>query len=392
MFDFDEPLNRRGTNCLKWDVADLFGMERVEYPFWIADTDFGTVPEVVQALKRRCEHPAFGYNIPSPNCIPAVQRWYERRHNWRFETDEAFLSVGVVTVLRASLEALTQPGDKVLIFTPVYNPFPEIIENTGRVVVDSPLAETGGTYQIDFELLERQLAGGVKAIIFCNPHNPVGKVWKREELERLAQLCGRYRVLLMSDEVHGDICLRGVKYTPMGTIPAVRDLLVVYTAISKTFNLAGLSSSCIIAPNPQLRDQINAQLRKSWIMAPNTMGCVAIEAAYEHGDQWLDELNAYLTGNSDFVLDYFAQYMPKVKIAKHEGTFLMWLDMRCCGVTEPDVAVALAQECNVGLGSGASYGSQARGYLRFNIACPMVTLRKGVEGIRRFYEAHCPQD
>lgn len=389
MFDFDTPLNRRGTNCLKWDVADLFGMDRVEYPFWIADTDFATVPEVVQALKERCDHPMFGYSIPSPNCIPAVQRWYERRHNWHFEQSAAFVSIGVVTVLRASVEALTQPGDQVLIFTPVYNPFPEIIANTGRTVVDCPLAEVGNAYEIDYDLLERQLAGGVKAIIFCNPHNPIGKVWTEEELGKLADLCAKYHVYLLSDEVHGDICLRGVKYTPMGRFEQVQDLLVVYTAVSKTFNLAGLASSCIIAPNPELKDKVEKELKKSWIMAPNVMGCVAMEAAYEHGDQWLDELNEYLTKNSDFVIDYFAKYMPRVRIAKHEGTFLMWLDMRCCGEVDGDLAAVLAQECQVGLGSGASYGSQAKGYLRFNIACPMETLKKGVEGIRRFYEAHC---
>lgn len=392
MYDFDKPLTRRGTNCLKWDVADLFGMERVEYPFWIADTDFATVPEVVSALKERCEHPIFGYSIPSPNCIPAVQRWYERRHAWHFEPDEAFVSIGVVTVLRSSIEALTQPNDSVLVFTPIYNPFPEIIENTGRVVVDHPLREVGNAYEIDYDLLERQLAGGVKAILFCNPHNPIGKVWSWDELERLCDLCAKYKVYLLSDEVHGDICLRGVHYTPIGRFEAVRNQIAVYTAVSKTFNLAGLSSSCIIVPNPVMRQKIQDELKKGWIMAPNVMGCVAMEAAYEHGDRWLDELNAYLTQNSDLVLAYFAKYLPKARIAKHEGTFLMWLDMRCCGILDDSLAAALAQECGVGLGSGASYGKQAAGYLRFNIACPRATLEKGLAGLRRFYEAHCKDE
>ena len=389
MFDFDEKIDRRGTNCLKWDVADLFGLDRVEYPFWIADTDFATVPEVVEALKHRCQHPIFGYSVPGPECIPAVQGWYERRHGWHFEVQDAFASIGVVTVLRASIEALTQPGDQVLIFSPVYNPFPAIIENTGRTVVEHPLIEVGNTYEIDFRRLEQQLAGGVKVVMFCNPHNPIGKVWTWSELEQLTDLCAKYHVIVLSDEVHGDICLRGIGYTPMGRFEKIRDSLAVYTAISKTFNLAGLAASCIIVPNRELRAKIEGELKKGWIMAPNVMGCVAMEAAYKYGDSWVDELNLYITRNSDFVQDYFSKYMPKVRIAKHEGTFLMWLDMSCCGVFGDELAVTLAKECGVGLGSGSSYGSRAQGYLRFNIACPMETLKKGVEGIRKFYEAHC---
>lgn len=384
MFDFDQSINRRQTNCLKWDKANLFGLDRVEYPFWIADTDFATVPEVVEAMRRRCGHPLFGYNFPGEGCIPAVQGWYERRHGWHFETEEAFASVGVVTVLRFTLEAVTRPGDQVLIFTPVYNPFEEIIRNTGRVVADCPLRETGDSYEIDFEDLERRLAGGVKAIIFCNPHNPVGRVWRREELERLAGLCCRYDVLLLSDEVHGDIVLHGIRYTPMGTIPGIQDRLAVYTAVSKTFNLAGLGASCIIVPNPELRERIRAELKKAWIMSPNIMACEAMEAAYRHGDQWLDELNAYLTRNSDYVQAYLARYVPGLKAARHEGTFLMWLDFRCCGMDSDQVTRRLAREFGVGLGNGAGYGRQADGFMRFNIACPLELLKRGLEGIRGF--------
>ena len=388
MFDFDRFVDRRGTNCLKWDVADLFGLDRVEYPFWIADTDFPTVPEVAQAMQKRCEHALFGYNIPGPGCIPAVQGWYERRHGWHFEEEDAFASVGVITVLRNTILAATAPGDRILIFTPVYNPFEEIIENTGRVVVDHPMLEKEGTYEIDFALLEQQLADGVRAIIFCNPHNPVGKVWKKSELEKLVSLCVQYKVFLMSDEVHGDIELHGIKYTPMGVFPEIQNQLAVYTAVSKTFNLAGLGASCVIVPNPDLRAKIQAELKKSWIMSPNIMACTAMEAAYRYGDQWLDEVNEYLTKNSDYAQAFFAKNAPGIRVSRHEGTFLMWLDFRCCKMTSGEITKKLAQEFGVGLGNGASYGKQAEGFMRFNIACSADLLKKGLNGILKFYEKY----
>lgn len=386
---FDDVYDRRGTSCLKWDVSDLFGVESLEMPFWIADTDFSTVPEVVDAIQKRCEHPIFGYSIPGPDCIHSVQRWYARRHDWSFGAQEAFASIGVVTVLRYAIEALTSPGDEVLVFSPVYNPFFDIINNTGRRVADHRLVQRDGGYEIDYEVLEKQLAGGVRTILFCNPHNPMGKIWTRAELERLGELCEKYDVFVLSDEVHGDIELRGLKYTPMAAIEKMRLRCAVFTSISKSFNLAGLGASCIIVPEEQARKKIKDELGKAWIMSPNVLANVAMEAAYNHGDLWLDELLVYLAENSDLVQQYLADYMPGIKLGKHEGTFLMWLDFSCTGLPSSEVTRKLAGEFGVGLGNGSSYGSQADGFMRFNIACRRELLLRGLESMREFYRKYC---
>lgn len=389
MYSFDSVFDRRGTACLKWDVSDLFGVESLEMPYWIADTDFPVVPEVIEAIKKRCDHPIFGYSIPGPDCIPSVQRWYSRRHGWSFDEGEAFASIGVVTVLRYAIEALTSPGDEVLLFTPVYNPFFDIIKNTARRIVDHRLLERDGCYEIDFNLLERQFAGGVRMVLFCNPHNPIGKVWTRAELDKLAGLCEKYNVFVLSDEVHGDIELREVKYTPMAAIEKMRFRCAVFTSISKSFNLAGLGSSCVIVPDMTAREKIESELKNAWIMGPNVFANVAMEAAYNHGDLWMDELLIYLAENSGFVQEYFADNMPDIKLARHEGTFLMWLDFRCTRMSSGEITHRLAEEFGVGLGNGSSYGNQSDGFMRFNIACRRELLSRGLESIREFYCKYC---
>ncbi len=388
MYNFDQVLDRRGSACVKWDVKDPFGVppDGELIPMWIADMDFAVLPEVQEAMKARCDHPVFGYNTPTPGCLPALCGWFERRHGWRFTPDQVVCGIGVVTMIRFTIEAITEPGDKIALFSPIYDPFFAVIRNTGRTVVDLHMEVRDGQYRLDYAAFEEALKDGVKAIILCNPHNPVGKVWTRQELETIGGLCARYGVYIMSDEVHGDIVMDGGRYTTMGLIPAVQDKLIVYTAISKSFNLAGLHQSAEIIPNPELRAKVEDGYKGAWIMGPNIMGFTAMEAAYTYGDTWVDELNAYLSGNAHYVEEQCAAYMPKVKLVRHEGTFLMWLDLRCLGMSSDQLTLVLGRDYGVGLGNGGHYGEQCDGFMRLNIACPRVTLEKGIEAIRKCYQ------
>ena len=387
MYDFDQFVDRRGTSCVKWDVKDLFGVgpEAELTPMWIADMDFAVLPEIQTALKARCDHPTFGYNTPTPGCLPALCSWYERRHNWKFTPDQVLCGIGVVTMIQYTLQALTAPGDKVAVFSPVYDPFFASVRNTGRTLVDLPMHEQDGHYSVNLAAFEQALKDGVKAVIFCNPHNPIGKVWSKDEVEAIGGLCARYGAYMLSDEVHGDMVMDGNHYNPMGLVESIQDKLVVYTAISKTFNLAGLHQSAIIIPNPQVRAKVDAALKGAWIMGPNIMAFTAMEAAYTHGDQWVDDVTAYISENVRYVQQQVRDFMPKVKLAHHEGTFLMWLDLRCLGMSSDELTVTLGRDYGLGLGNGAHYGAQCDGFMRMNIACPRSTLEKGIEALKKCY-------
>lgn len=387
MYNFDKFVDRRGTACVKWDVRDLFGVgpDADLTPMWIADMDFAVVPEIQTALKERCDHPTFGYNTPTPGCIPALCSWYERRHNWKFTPDQVLNGIGVVTMIRFTLEALTAPGDKVAVFSPVYDPFFAQVRNSGRTLVDLPMKEQDGHYSVDLAAFEQALKDGVKAVIFCNPHNPIGKVWTKDEVETIGGLCAKYGAYMLSDEVHGDMVMDGNHYNPMGLVDAIQDKLVVYTAISKTFNLAGLHQSAIIIPNAEVRAKVDAMLKGAWIMGPNLMAFTAMEAAYTYGDKWVDEVVAYISDNVRYVQQQVRGFMPKVKLSHHEGTFLMWLDLRCLGMSSDELTVTLGREYGIGLGNGAHYGKQCDGFMRMNIACPRSTLEKGVAALKKCY-------
>ncbi len=387
MYNFDKFVDRRGTACVKWDVRDLFGVgpDADLTPMWIADMDFAVVPEIQTALKERCDHPTFGYNTPTPGCIPALCSWYERRHNWKFTPDQVLNGIGVVTMIRFTLEALTAPGDQVAVFSPVYDPFFAQVRNSGRTLVDLPMKEQNGHYSVDLAAFEQALKDGVKAVIFCNPHNPIGKVWTKDEVETIGGLCAKYGAYMLSDEVHGDMVMDGNHYNPMGLVDAIQDKLVVYTAISKTFNLAGLHQSAIIIPNAEVRAKVDAMLKGAWIMGPNLMAFTAMEAAYTYGDKWVDEVVAYISDNVRYVQQQVRDFMPKVKLSHHEGTFLMWLDLRCLGMSSDELTVTLGREYGIGLGNGAHYGKQCDGFMRMNIACPRSTLEKGVAALKKCY-------
>jgi cystathionine beta-lyase len=385
MYDFDKVINRIGTGSVKWDKQGAFGVENGLLPFWIADTDFASPAEILEAMKKRCDHPIFGYSEAMDGCLEALCSWFRRRHQWDIKVGELVPGTGVVTSLRFCLEALTAPGDPVLVFSPVYDPFFAIINNTGRRLVDCGMVFKDNAYFMDFDLVEKHLKEGVKAVIFCNPHNPVARCWTRKELEQAAFLCEKYGVYVLSDEVHCDITLYGNRYTPMAAFGNIHERLISFTAISKTFNMAGLISSCMVIPNLSLRAKVAEAFGKAWIFGPGAIALTAMEAAYTHGDRYVDELITYLEGNAAHVADYFARNMPRVGVTKQEATFLMWLDFRCLGMGSDELTKLMAGTYKLALGNGVHYGTQADGFMRFNIGCPKSTLDHGLALINRLY-------
>lgn len=387
MYDFDKAIDRRGTTSIKWNKQYAFGRKDGLLPFWIADTDFASVPEILEAMKERCNHPVIGYSEPLDSVYTAIQGWWERRHQWRPETDWMLLSYGVVTGIYFTLNVVVPKGEKVLVFTPVYDPFFAAVKNSGHTLVDCPLVHEDNYYSINFEAFEEELKNGVKAVVLCNPHNPIGRVWTSEEIERIVDLCVKYEAYLLSDEIHSDFGLVR-PYTTAGRFEKIYDRLVVYTAISKTFNMAGLGSSCMIIPNKELKQKISDSYDACWMFGPCDLAFTAMEAAYTYGDTWVDEQMEYLKGNVELVNTFVPEHMPKVQVTKHEGTFLMWLDMTCFKLSSEEITGILAREYGLALGDGSHYGTQADGYMRLNIGCTRDTLLKGLEQMAKMYDRY----
>lgn len=387
MYDFDRVVDRRGTSSIKWNVQYDFGQKDGLLPFWIADTDFASEPKILEAMKKRLDHPIMGYAEPWDGVYDAVQGWWERRHGWRAETDWMYIGSGVVTALYFNLELLVPEGEGIIVFTPVYDPFFAAVENSGHKLIECPLNHKDNYYTINLERFEKELKKGAKAVIMCNPHNPVGRVWTEEELKKVAELCKKYDAYLFSDEVHADYALSR-KYTTLGKFKEIHDKLIIYTAISKSFNMAGMVSSCLIIPNVEMKKRIVADFESRWMFGPCDLAFNAIEAAYTYGDTWMDEAAAYVASNAEFVREFIGENMPKVQVTKHEGTFLMWLDMSCCGLKSSEITDILAKEYGVALGDGSHYGKNADGFMRFNIGCAKETLKKGLEQLKRMYESY----
>lgn len=385
MYDFNIVHDRKGSGCVKWDKQGGFGVKNGLLPFWIADSDFATLPEITQAIVKRLEHPIVGYSDVYEECVDAISGWYERRHGYKIPTSAMLLGSGVVTSIRFTINALTEKNDKVMIFSPIYDPFFKIIENSDRTVVDCQLVLTEGKYTIDFEKMELNLREGVKVVLLCNPHNPVGRVWTYKELEKIANLCEKYDAYLLSDEIHGDILLYGNKYTTMCKFENIKNKLIVYTAISKTFNMAGLISSCMFIPNTALMYKIDSELSKAWIFGPNALSYSAITAAYTYGDTWVDEQNNYLTQNAEYVINYAKEHMPLLNVIKPEATFLMWIDFTTLKMSSKEICKVMASKYGIALSDGFHYGSQADGFMRLNIGCSRSTLKEGIDLIHKFY-------
>jgi cystathionine beta-lyase len=403
---FDEELDRRGTNSLKWEFvqseADLERWERTDrflgkdrvLPMWVADMDFRCPEPVIQAVIARAQQGVYGYTMPGSDFYDAVVNWMRQRHGWEIDPDWICLTSGVVTALNMLVRAFTSAGDRVLIQPPVYYPFFSAIQNNGAEVLSSGLIYAGGRYQMDFADLEAKAKDPrVKMAILCSPHNPVGRVWSKEELTRFGEICLKNNVLVVSDEIHGDLIFRGNVFTPFAKIS--RDFAehsITCTAPSKTFNLAGLKTSAIIIPDEGLRTAFHNVLRNSGLaLAGSTFGVVAFKAAYEQGEPWLEQTLDYLQGNLEYLETYIGQRIPEIEVVRPEGTYLVWLDCRKLGLDKAELKRLMREQARVYLDEGDIFGPEGEGFERINIACPRSILAEALDRIRKAVAADLQQ-
>lgn len=328
MYDFDKLTDRRNTGSLKWDVPEG------ELPMWVADMDFETAPEIREAIRERTEHGIFGYNVVTEEWYQAYRGWWGRRHHFEMEKEWLLFSTGVLPIISSAVRKLTTAGENVLVQTPVYNMFFNSIRNNGRNILESPLIYDGGEYSVDFEDLERKLAEPQTTLmILCNPHNPVGKIWDRDTLARIGELCVRYHVTVISDEIHCDLTDPGYEYVPFASVSgSCRDVSVTCIAPTKTFGIPGIQSAAAVVPNPVLRHKVNRALNTDEVAEPNCFAVCAAVAAFEKGEPWLEELRQYLADNKQLVRDFVGEHLPGIRIVPSHATYLLWLD--CSGVTE----------------------------------------------------------
>lgn len=381
MYNFDKLVERKGTDCIKWDnMARSYGHEVV--PMFIADMDFEVLPELQEAMIKRASHPTFGYTFPSEAYYDNFIAWNKTRNNFSLTKEQIIPVPGVVTAIAFALQALTSEGDKVLINTPVYNPFAATIKQTKRELVTSSLKLENGKYVMDLEDMDKKMAQGVKMMILCNPHNPVGRVWTKEELVALVELCAKHGVLLFSDEIHSDIAYGGHHSCPLLTCcDKAKDIGFCAMAPSKTFNIAGLKSSMFIIQNEEFLSKVKETIG-AFHIGVDLFAYKATEVCYGKGAQWVDELNAYLYENAKFVVKYLEENLPKVKTYVPEGTYLMWLDFSAYGLSQDELMNKLKDEANVGLNNGAVYGDEGVGFARLNIGCPKAMVEKALSQIK----------
>ena len=376
-YDFDKVISRRGTDSYKWDSAES---EHV-LPMWVADMDFHTAPAIVDALRLRVEHGIFGYTRVPDSYYDAVTGWFMRRHGWKMNREWIIYTSGVVPAVSAVIKALTVPGDKVLVQTPVYNCFFSSIRNNGCKMVSSPLVFAGNTYTIDYEDLECKAADPkVKVMLLCNPHNPAGRVWKREELVRIGEICIRHGVTVVSDEIHCELVFPGHRYTPFASIS--EDFLwhsVTCLSPSKAFNIAGLQIANIVCADADRRAKIERAINDNEVCDVNPFGVIATQAAYNGGEEWLNQLIEYLYGNYLYMREFCREHLPEFPVTILEGTYLVWMDCRKLCISSEELERRLFAEAGLWLNAGTMYGAEGEGFMRWNIACPRTTLTEGLK-------------
>ena len=380
-YDFDEIIPRRGTNSYKWDSAG----DADVLPMWVADMDFRTAPPVVEALRKRVEHGIFGYVRVPDAYYAAVTNWFARRHDWQIEKEWIIYTTGVVPALSAVIKALTVPGDKVMVQTPVYNCFFSSIRNNGCGMITNPLIYRNGTYQINFADLEQKAADpNVKVLLLCNPHNPAGRVWTKQELTRIGDICIRNNVWVVADEIHCELVFPGHTYIPFASIS--QEFLmhsVTCTSPSKAFNLAGLQIANIISADANVRVRIDKAININEVCDVNPFGVEALMAAYNEGEEWLEELKIYLFANYIYLKGYFDEYLPEFPVMMLEGTYLVWVDCSVLNQTSAEIVKDLLKKEKLWVNEGSLYGEAGEGFIRINIACPRQQLIEGLNRLRR---------
>lgn len=394
-FNFDQEINRKGTNCFKWefifddgkvifgDHADpKHGPDRL-LPMWVADMDFHCPPAVIEALETRAKHGIFGYSYPSDSYYEAVIKWMARRYSRQIERDWITLTPGVVAAINTLVQTFVKPGEKVLVQRPVYHPFFDAIENNDAVIVSNSLRLNDGYYEMDFaDLGQKASDPAVKMAILCSPHNPVGRVWTEEELIRFGEICIENDVLVIADEVHCDLIYKGHSFTSFASLSEdFAQNSIVCTAASKTFNLAGLKTSNIITQNEDLREKFEKTLIRNGLFGVNAFGIVAVEAAYNHGEKWLEEVMDYIEDNYRFMESFISKHLPQLNVIRPQGTYLVWVDFRNLGLNPDSRKAMFMEDARVYLNEGEMFGPEGEGFERFNIACPRSILEEALKRI-----------
>lgn len=377
-YDFDKTIDRRATNSYKWDSAP----EGV-LPMWVADMDFRTAPAIIDALQKRVAHGIFGYTRVPDAYYDAVTSWFSRRHGWDIDREWIIYTSGVVPAVSAVIKALTVPGDKVIVQTPVYNCFFSSIRNNGCEIVSNPLRRTADTYEMDFDALERCAADPrAKVMLLCNPHNPAGRVWTPDELTRLGNICLRNGVTVVADEIHCELVYQGFKYTPFASLSdAFLHRSVTCVSPSKAFNIAGLQIANIVVFDNDLRSRIDKAININEVCDVNSFGVAATIAAYNEGEEWLNQLVDYLHGNYEAMAEFCRRELPEFPITRLEGTYLVWMDCSSLGMPSDALEHALLDDARLWLNAGTMYGAEGEGYMRWNIACPRSVM---LDGLNRF--------
>ena len=383
--NFDEIIERKGTDCLKYDFAVKRGKPEDVLPFWVADMDFRTTSYVEDALIERAKHGIFGYSESQEDYFHAIAGWMHRRHHWDVEPDWLIKTPGVVFALAMAVKAFTEAGDCVLIQQPVYYPFSEVIQDNGRVVVSNDLyLGTDNRYHMDLEDFEQKIVEHqIKLFLLCNPHNPSGRVFTRKELTGMGEICLKHGVTVVCDEIHNDFVFQG-EHTVFASIKKeYADVSVTCTSPSKTFNLASMLISNIFIPNEKLRQRFQHEVNAAGISQLSVLGLVATQAAYEHGDEWYEKMMAYVKSNIDYARNYVEEYLPGVKMINGEGTYLVWLDFRGTGIETEELDRRIIYDAKLWLDSGKIFGKTGEGFQRINVAAPRKTVTECFERIRK---------
>ena len=379
-YDFDELVERRGTGCVKWDE----GPSHDVIPLWVADMDFKAAPAIQEAVRKRAEHGVFGYTVVGDEYYEAIISWFQRRHNWTIRREEILYTTGVVPAMSVAIKALTMPGEKVLILSPDYNCFFSSVRNNGCEVLETILLRKGNTFEVDYDDFEMKCADEKTTVfLLCNPHNPCGRVWTKTELERMNDICMRHGVKVVSDEIHCELIMPGYKFQPFAAVSEqCRQNSVILNSPSKSFNIAGLQAANIICAQPEWRRRLDRAININEVCDLNPFGPVALIAAYNESEDWLDALREYLWGNYQTLCAFATEHLPKWKVCHLEGTYLPWVDITATEMTSQAYCDCLLSEAKVWVNPGTMYGPDSgEGYIRLNIACPRSRLLEALERI-----------
>lgn len=384
-YNFDEVINRKGTSCVKYDgLKDAYQGKENLIPLWVADMDFATPDFIIDALKKRCEHPIFGYTFDDDEYYASILAWLNYKYNWKAEREWITYIPGIVKGIGLAVQCFTQPGDKVIIQPPVYHPFRLVPTRMGREVVYNPLKLEDGVYKMDFEQLESLIDKDCKMLILSNPHNPGGIVWEKEALVKLAQICSAHGILVISDEIHAEMTYPQFRHHPFATVsPEAAACSVTFMAPSKTFNIAGIVSSYAIVPDARLREKFYSFLEAGELNAGTIFAFTATKAAYTYGAEWLQQMRSYVIENVNFVDEYLKKNIPQIKAYRPQASFLIWLDCRELGLSQPDLVHLFEDKAGLALNDGTMFGKEGEGFMRLNVGCPRSILSKALESLTK---------